>query len=224
MRVFFAILILLAFLPRAAWAAPFTCPHFDAPQIAVNTDMGEPVFNFSLDRAGLNKIFAKVKLPDAQVYHLTLDSVMTGEMTAQHDARMRQTTDKATGATCLGLTSIAVTLRMRPVIYMATEFRKTECQYKALFEHELKHVKTDDDVMTEYAPRIRDGLQFAFNGDADSLVGPVPLKGIGDAKRLLEAHVAGAVQSLFNMMMRERIDRQHAVDSVNEYQMLTNAC
>jgi hypothetical protein len=223
MRVLLLV-FLLTIIAHPVRAAPFVCPHFDAPDIVVKTDMGEPVFNFALKRAALNQIFGKIKIPAPQIYHLTLDSVMSGQMVALHDTKMRQSTDQKTGATCLGLTRITVTLRMRPVIYMASEFRKTECQYKALLEHEMKHVKTDDDLMTEYTQRIREGLQFAFNGDADSLVGPVPLTEIGDAKRLLAAHVAGSVNSLFNMMMQERIARQHQVDTLNEYALLTNAC
>jgi hypothetical protein len=149
---------------------------------------------------------------------------MTGNLTAVHKSHMRQTTDPQTGRTCIGLDKIEVTMTITPHIYMASEFRKQECQYAAFFTHEMKHVETDKILMLEYKPRMKDALMLALALPGDIMIGPVSAPDIEAAKTTLRARVQGAMDGIYTLMMQERMNRQKKIDTWGEYAGLSNAC
>lgn len=210
-----AALVLLQPAAARACSAP-------PPRITVTDSVDAPVFDWSLTKAELNRKFATVKLPDAQVYHLALNAVMTGDLRADHVANLKESGDP--GAVCLTMSDIAVTLRMKPVIYMASELRTKACPFKAIFEHELKHVAVDRAILQAYEPKIQNGLAFAFGMPADAAIGPVPAARAAAAKKEFAARIDGATANLFAMLMRERLTQQRQVDSLGEYAHLSNAC
>jgi hypothetical protein len=223
------IVFILILLPLTLWCKPasadaFACPDYGPPQINVTTDIADPQFDFSLSRAQIDQKFRAIRMPSPQVYHMTINSVMTGPMTADHVTHLHIVTDPRTGKTCVGFDRLDVTLRMRPVVYMASEYRLQACRYKLYFTHELKHVAVDKEVLAQYLPRFQNGLHFAFAGPADSVIGPVPLLVAAMAEKNLEDRVQGAVTSLFDLLMRDRLTRQKDVDSYGEYSRLSNSC
>ncbi len=222
LRILVLLTILMAACP--ARAGNFTCPEPAKPEIAVSVDIATPRFDFSLDRAALNQKFAGIPLPSPDIYHLEINSVMTGPLTANHTARLTQRIHPGSARACVGFDRIAVTLEMRPVIYIASEFRRRECEYKAFLEHELKHVAMDRDILDDYAARMKDGLMFAFAENRDRMIGPIPASLAAEARKALQDHIQGSIENLLRMTVQGRMDRQREIDTYYEYARLSNAC
>lgn len=227
MKMLSVFMILFCFIfcfSSNAEADTFKCPAMGAPTIKVITKAAQPQFDFSMTQQALDDKFSSSTLPAPEVYHLEVNSVMTGSLTAAHKSHMRQFTDAKTGQTCIGLDKIDVTMTIIPRIYMASEFRKKECQYAAFFTHEMKHLETDKILMLEYKPRMRDALKLALAMPGDIIIGPVTGPDIEAAQNTLHARVQSAIDGIYTLMMQERLNRQKKIDSFGEYAGLSNAC
>lgn len=217
-------LIFLGCAIKPVRAEPGTCLSMPVPRITVTTRAAQPVFDFSMTREMLNQKYAGLTRSAPEVYHLEVNSVMTGVLSASHKAVINQKAIASSGEACLGLTRIDVTLMLSPRIYMASEYRKQECQYKSYLIHELKHVETDKALMLDYKPRIGQGILFAFSTPADFMIGPVKASDIKAAEAMLQERVQGVIDGLYTHMMQERLERQKRIDTMGEYASLSNAC
>ncbi len=220
----FRLFLLFFFLSAPAYAAPLACPQMAPPEVTVTVDIAEPKFDFSLNRVALNQKFAGIPLPNPEIYHLEINSVMAGELGADHKTLLKERADPVTAQSCVGFDRVDVVLTVNPVIYMASEFRRQECQYKAFLEHELKHVEADRVILNDYAARIREGLLFAFSGNADVMIGPIPSSLVPDARTALRDRIQGSIENLLRMAGQGRIDRQKDIDTYYEYARLSHAC
>lgn len=222
MRVFILTGILFLCLMGHAMAAT-QCPDAPRPVYNLRAEISEPRLDFSMGREALNEKFFDIPLPDPHIYHRELGAVMTARMRLDYDLNMQETTLED-GQLCIAFQTLDITLSADPVIYLSSEFQKETCNFKFFLEHELKHVEIDRAVIAEYTPRVLEILDLAFAEDNDWKIGPLP-PSIGDeAKDSLRAHVEGALNVAFTHLMTARMERQQALDSVEEYLDLARAC
>lgn len=126
-------------------------------------------------------------------------------------------------AFCLWYDEINIEILLEPQITIAAEVAKDKCQYKAVLEHEMKHVKTTRIVVNKYTQsmgqKVYDGLkQRGF------LVGPVPqLQGQQTFDRMQKT-VNQIVDFEWRKMQIEHEEEQQAVDSLEEYERVSSLC
>jgi hypothetical protein len=65
---------------------------------------------------------------------------------------------------------------------------------------------------------------FAFPATADYNIGPVSARETEASRAALQESVQGTLEATFASMLRERKDRQRAIDSAGEFMRLSHVC
>lgn len=219
-RYLFALILLcLTTLPAQA----DTCVYGPLPAIAVTTSESEPRFAYNLSQAQLKKFRGNADIPASAIYDLTVNAMSTGKMRVTPSLKFVASETKGKQS-CVQVSEIKVHIHIDPVIYIAKELRNKACEYKEYLVHELKHVEEDRRLINDYKTIIDRNMAFAFPAVKDYSAGPLPPSLIKEAQQSLDENVTGALQATVNSMLRERRDRQRAIDSTGEYRRLTLAC
>lgn len=193
------------------------------PVININTSVAEPRFDYKLNQKALENFKGNAQISADSIYDLTINAMSTGHMQVKHDLKyVTQTTpDKQA---CVQVSQININIHIDPVIYIATELRSEACEYKEYLLHELKHVEVDKLLIEDYKAVIQRNMNFAFPAASDYSVGPVPPSLSKDARKKLYDSIGGALEATIGSMMRERAERQRAIDSAGEYMRLSFIC
>ncbi|HEY8190487.1 MAG TPA: hypothetical protein VIF12_07360, partial [Micavibrio sp.] len=128
------------------------------------------------------------------------------------------------GENCVRYKSIAVTLELDPEIFIARDYAPDSCWFKKILDHEESHIDMDQVVIDKYAARIRDGLSLAFSVPEDAVAGPVGSADIAGLKASMGKNVMGVVGVMARDMLRERQQKQQAVDSAGSYAYIVKSC
>jgi len=126
------------------------------------------------------------------------------------------------GLACVYYSEIKVTIELDPTIYIAKEHRPASCEYREIMKHEKKHVDTDRKVVNEYAQKMGKALQANVNS---SLVrGPYPIARLKTVQQDMLDFVMNTLKTQQSLMNEDRFRRQQAVDTLEEYERVSNAC
>ena len=148
---------------------------------------------------------------------------MSGLITMQPRVKLDYARAGNLDAACIWYDSVALDIRIEPEIVIAKEVAADRCMYKAVKEHELKHVMVDRKIVNKYAQsmgrKIFDGLkQRGF------IVGPIPSENAAAVADRMRETVAQLVEIEYKKMEIERTEAQQAVDSLEEYQRVSAEC
>lgn len=193
------------------------------PEIVISATSSDPQFNFKMKRDELQKFRGNADIPPAAIYHITIHAMSTGHMQMMTKPTF-VTKDVGKNDVCIFPQRVDVRIHINPVIYMAKELRNDACEYKEYMLHEMQHVEEDKKLVEDYKQIILRNMDFAFPEASDYTVGPVPRSLLKEAQAELSANIQGAMESTFESMMRERDERQRAIDSTGEYMRLSVAC
>ena len=124
---------------------------------------------------------------------------------------------------CIWYESIDLDISIDPTIVLASELNKDECQFKAVYEHEMKHVMVDRKIVNKYAKsmgqKIYDGL-----GSRGFIVGPVKADNAQAVVDRMQKTVADILKLESQKLEIERMEKQQEIDSLEEYQRVSNLC
>lgn len=148
---------------------------------------------------------------------------MSGEIRVEHQIGFVQERYEQMNKACLHYDSLSVTMVINPTIYIAREHKPGTCRYKAILEHEKKHVEADRIVVNKYAKRIGDALRFAL-GKYGSSFGPFEAGQVEAVQTRLQDYIGDIVKEEVARMNEERITRQQAIDSLEEYERVRKMC
>lgn len=221
MRIFILSLCLL--MAGAPLAQAADCQPGAEPAILITSSESAPHFEYHLTQAQLENFKGNADIPQEAIYDVTVNAMSTGKMRVTHDVKFVTQTNPDKQV-CLQASQIKVHIHIDPVIYIAKELHSAACEYKEYLLHEMKHVEVDRKLVEDYKAVITRNMAFAFPNVTDYSVGPVPVSLTKDARQVLNDNIAGALQATIDSMMRERGDRQRAIDSTGEYQRLSAAC
>ncbi|NCT40953.1 MAG: hypothetical protein GW778_04750 [Alphaproteobacteria bacterium] len=126
-------------------------------------------------------------------------------------------------AVCIWYENVELRIEIDPEIVIAKEVAEDPCQFKAVKEHELKHVMVDRKIVNKYAKtmgkKVHDGLK-----SRGFLVGPVPAKDAQNVINRMQQTVGQLVELEYKKMNIERAELQQGVDSLEEYQRVSAIC
>lgn len=126
-------------------------------------------------------------------------------------------------AACIWYDEIELTIDIDPTIVIAKEVAADKCLFKAVKEHELKHVMADRKIVNKYSKsmgkKIYEGLK-----SRGFLVGPVPAKDAQKVANRMQETVGDLLKLEFKKMEIERSEAQQAIDSLEEYERVSNMC
>lgn len=193
------------------------------PEIIINATSAEPRFNFKMKRDDLQKFQGNADIPPAAIFHVTVHAMSTGRMQMMTKP-VFVTRDVGKNDICIYPQKVEVRIHTDPVIYMARELQNDACEYKEYMLHEMQHVEEDKRLVEDYKEIIVRNMDFAFPEARDYVIGPVPRSLLKEAQAELSANIQGAMQSTFDSLIRERDERQRAIDSTGEYMRLSVIC
>ncbi len=187
-----------------------TCPgapqELEGYRVSVRIDTPPPKVNHSLNRAELSSM----------AFHGITDSILGLHVhgtKVEYKAKYEAEQEKE--GYCFWITTIDVLLRYdAPDIYVAKEYRRNSCNYRAVLEHEKRHEKIAQQVMKRYIPRF----QSVFT----SLLIPKRKSAIfvssrEDGKRKVSPLLKKVIRPVYKELEGALAREQAAADTLREY-------
>ncbi len=218
------VLVMAALL--AAGASPVQaaeCGQGAKPIINIIASESEPSFDYNLSQEQLGRTRTNNSASLAAVYDTTVNAMSVGKMDIKHSVSYttQATIDKQV---CLRVAQVDLHIHISPVIFIASELQGAPCEYKEYLLHEMKHVEADRKLVEDYKAIIVRNMDFAFPETKDYSTGPLPPSLTKDAQQVMTEGVIGVLQASIDSMLRERQERQRAIDNNDEYLRLSRAC
>lgn len=125
--------------------------------------------------------------------------------------------DTASGRECIA-PRITVDLTYQPLdVYVAREFHPASCSYRAVYEHEMRHV----DLYTDNLPRIENLVR----AELIQRYGGRPLYAArNQGLALLHAQIDSWLRPLIKIELAKVEIQQHALDGADETERLSHSC
>lgn len=147
---------------------------------------------------------------------------MSGEIEVQSRMRLGIESNRSRSRLCFWYDTLEISIRVDPVIYLASNYNVGTCKYKAIKEHELKHVNVDRELISEFVPAFHKSLKNAVQ--KTKTVGPVPASQKQQIHQQMKDYIQSTIESVTERMYAERRKRQQAVDSLQEYERVAAQC
>lgn len=216
-------LCLFLLQPVARAFAAEDCITDVAPLVEVTTSDSTPRFDYSLSQKKMGAFAQSTQLPAGDIYDLTVNALSTGTMRIDQVIKFKGQ-KLPQDQVCVQVSKVLIDIHIDPVIYIASELHDEGCEFKEYYLHEMKHVEEDRRLIEDYKEIVRRNLAFAFPGTADYNIGPVSARETEASRAALQESVQGALEATFGSMLRERKDRQRAIDSAGEFMRLSHVC
>lgn len=146
--------------------------------------------------------------------------LMSGGLQLKSNVELAWETDRRLA--CFWYKKIEVILHIDPTVMVAREHRPGSCRFSAVMWHEMKHIEADRDVAKDWRPRLQHYLQNQI--DRVGVLGPYPLAQQVAARAKLTDYVRTALEAAGEPMNRDRMARQQAIDTKEEYDRVNALC
>ncbi len=152
-----------------------------------------------------------------------MQGYMNGSIKVAPRVKLGTKTWPSLGAGCVWYDVIDVGLEIDPTIVIAKEVARDRCMKNAVVEHEMKHVNVDRAIVNEYAQtmgrKIFDALsERGFKSEV------VRLSSMDAVVQRMQDTVFQVVDLEYRKMELDRLERQRAIDSREEYERVSNLC
>ncbi len=128
----------------------------------------------------------------------------------------------ADGASCVSISTVQITVKYAPTIYVASEFKPGTCRFDSTLQHEARHVNTDIITFNELLPQLRQAVEDA--AVAVGSVGPVAADQLIPARDKMVDRIKAALEAKAAEVEQLRFNRQQMIDTRQEYLRLSNLC
>lgn len=205
------------------------CPNIIAPQIGVEIVVARPIIHHEQTIAQMKLAQTDTPVPYQmkQLDHAARGGMIQDDIGIDYNivtSEVPGNTAQTINMHCVKYDSVQVRLTLMPTIFIAKDYDENSCWYRETYQHEMSHVDMDRVVMEKYKGRLQDGLALAFSGPQDSVQGPVKKSGIKDLKKKMGEQLVSMTNSLLSDMVRERMENQQGVDSIENYAYIMNQC
>ena len=112
---------------------------------------------------------------------------------------------------CVQLSKIEVVFWAKPVVVIASNFQKGSCEYRAVLEHEQKHIRTTRKFIREFAPKMRKEVRKII--DTSRLHNVVSAEKVEQAQDQIQEPIVKRIFAYQNKIMPILRSRQEAIDS-----------
>lgn len=123
---------------------------------------------------------------------------------------------------CLWYQNVEVTMSLDPIIYIAREIPQGSCLYGEVLKHEMRHLETDMEVMEDYRMILQDRIDW-FLKQAE-VEGPYRVNVVPQARKNMSYEFDQLIKEVHNQLQGERIRRQSAIDTLEEYNRVAKIC
>lgn len=124
--------------------------------------------------------------------------------------------------TCIYPVAVRISIEYAPRVMVASEYPPGSCRFKAILDHEMRHVNTDIIAFNEFLPKIRKATEDAVRKLTQ--MGPMPMSSIEKAKGMLVDAVRATLEQEINEFQKVRFARQQAIDTRQQYLLESGLC
>ena len=123
---------------------------------------------------------------------------------------------------CVRIKSIKGIFIAKPVIHIASDYRRGSCEYNAILEHEQKHIRVMKSFHKKYAPKIKKELRkVALQLQSKGIV---PARDVKKRQKEMQSYIQQYVQAYTADIMQELDRKQKAIDTYAEYKRVAEKC
>ncbi len=208
-------------LMLAGGPAETKCAVNVAPVVSVRPESSVVRYDFSKTMAQLTAMRSDTVSPYAPGTETVTQGLRSDRPVIEASVGASALINRQRGIFCMTYGKIDISIKLAPVIYVASERPSGGCR-NAILDHEKKHVRVDREMMNKYARKIGEAVQNAVN--EVGVVGPLNLEKQEEARQFMTRHVQSAIQSMELPLYNEMRARQSAIDSLEEYERVNWFC
>ena len=131
--------------------------------------------------------------------------------------------NQKTGQVCMYYKTIDVNFHIDPTIYITNEHQEGTCEHAAIHEHEMKHLMTDRQVINDYSAWIGEAIYDDLHRYG-YIWGPLNREETQTTFDEMKTSLTSLVKPMIGRMTEDRAARQAAIDTIEEYERVSNAC
>jgi len=199
------------------------CRLKKSPQIHVAATDTSVKYDHTKSQAELDNFENDTISPYGANVQTHVGGLMSGEVKVSQSIKLYQETWPNLNAGCIFLDSVAVKIHITPTIYIARDYPKSGCMYKAIMEHEKKHIKVDRMIVNKYSSLIIKGLDASLK-KIGYTHGPFKIGEIPKHQEAIQKYAADVLKVYADKMSAERRILQQKVDSLEEYERVQAQC
>lgn len=204
-------------------AADISCKPRKTPLVTVQATDTNVRYDHSKSRGELEKFNSDTVSPYGKEVRTHVGGLMSGEVSISQSINFMQEIFPRFNSGCLYINNIKVRINIRPVIYISSEHSKTGCMYRAIMEHERKHVAVDQKIVGKYTRLIRERLVAEIRA-MPAAYGPHMSGHMEAAQDRVQLHLQKIIRDYSSQMSRERLKLQQDVDTLEEYERVQAKC
>lgn len=198
------------------------CRKASAPKINIMMSSKQVQYDLSRSKRDLKGFNIDTKSPYDANAHTEVGGLMNGEISVNSQVSFGYLQDTNSGEACYWYDTIEVKMHIDPTIFIAKENPQGSCEYNAILEHEMKHIKIDRAILKKYKARIENDLYKIAS--KVGTIGPISLSISGRTQNKMMKIIEKAVSNQTERMYAERRKLQQSVDSLEEYERVANKC
>lgn len=203
-------------------AIPGWCVPEQAPEINVMPTTNEVRFEYNRSSDQLSQ-FEISHSPYKPGTPTRVKGLHKGNIQFKTELEVSTHTNGETGKTCLNYNVINVRFHIDPTIYITNEHMPGTCEHEAIHEHEMKHLMTDRHLINEYSQKIGQAIHEDFRSYG-YIWGPIDRNRSEEIFGEMRQNLINIVKPVISEMEIERQERQKAIDTIEEYERVANAC
>lgn len=135
---------------------------------------------------------------------------------AQYNIRTRN------GKSCVHLDGIEVLFWAKPVIVIASNFKEGSCEYREVFAHEQRHVRTTRKFLRQFAPKLRKEVREIIKTTRTHAV--VSQSKVDKAQESIQRPIETRLAAFQNKIFPILRSRQAEIDTPEEYARVAAQC
>lgn len=210
-------------IPQAeARSVRLSCQEFSMPSVKVRMTEGKINIDHNHSHEELAGFDSQTISPYEAHVRTRVAGLARGGIQLKSNIRVAWQTFPSHRRVCLWYDTIEWRLHFTPTIFMDKSIKRGSCEYDAVLEHELKHVDVDRKLIRKYRPKFeREIRKFVRKF---GVAGPYPIENTEKMKDYLSDVLAQHLSKLEAEMTAERMQRQQAIDTLEEYRRVQNQC
>ena len=203
-------------------AGLFSCEPKPPPVVDIAISATAIKYDLTKSSAQLQSFDIDTVSPYSSKEHTKVGGLTGGQISIATDLNYSISKSPLLRQSCLWFDKVTVSVVSEPTVYIANEYKEGSCRFRTTFEHEMKHVKADIDILNEFQPRLEAAAKAAV---ADtSTIGPFSTDDIEQIKSGVNKKIEDALLKTIESLQSERRIRQQAIDSREEYDRLSRVC
>lgn len=199
------------------------CPLVKPAQINVVPATEKVRYDYSKTMAQLQSTEVDTINPYGFSGVTSVNGFMKGTVSIKPEVLIKRQTNPRLGVSCLWYDSINVRIEISPTIVIAKEIYNDSCLRKVTLDHEMKHVNADRQIVNKYAQIIGQKIYEAMEARGFRTP-PVPNEHVQSMNDRMSKVIAQVVEFEHNKMQIERMEIQQGIDSLEEYERISNLC